>query len=673
MSVQFGRWNFDGQPLDREYFARVSELTSEYAPDSEASYFEGAIGMLFRPFHATKESRNHEQPLESPTGVVLTWDGRLDNRDELIPLLALDSNTPLSDAQIVLAAYGRWAARCFSRILGDWALVIWDPVEQHLLLAKDFAGVRHLFYSLEPCRVTWSTALDPIVLLAGRTFSISEEFVAGYLSSYPAAHLTPFMGVHAVPAGTYVRVRADALSTHSYWSFDPSRQIRYSSDAQYEEHFRSIFAQAVRRRLRSSIPVLAELSGGTDSTSIVCMADAIIAQGNAETPRLDTISYYDDSEPNWNERPYFTLVENKRGAHGHHIDVGGYDGALETPDDSLFFPLPGHDKRAVSLARQLRRSLDASGSRLLLSGIGGDEFLGGVPTPTPELQDLIVRLHWGHLARQLSRWSLQKRAPWIHLFVEAVEEFLPQALRKVYKRPRIPPWLCRNFVRRTVGAFWADVQRTKPLGPLPAFQSNVGSFEHLKRRLNLLHLSKVANHRISYPYLDRELLIFLFSIPREQLVRPHQRRSLMRRSLASIVPVEIFARKRKAFVARQPLALIEATFFTIENLLRSPLTVSYGWMDKAALSDALLAARHGRLEHMIPLQRTLKLELWLQTLARGHFLAGSGPHKDLVDHGHVHAKAGTPCGTEHVNGVSFAQMSRVEGTGRFNLKSVECS
>ena len=79
--------------------------------------------------------------------------------------------------------------------------------------------------------------------------------------------------------------------------------------------------EAVRRRLRSDSPILAELSGGMDSSSIVCMADTIIARGNAETPRLDTLSYYDDSEPNWNERPYFTKVEEKRGRTGCHIDV----------------------------------------------------------------------------------------------------------------------------------------------------------------------------------------------------------------------------------------------------------------------------------------------------------------------------------------------------------------
>src|SRR6202035_132686 len=101
-----------------------------------------------------------------------------------------------------------------------------------------------------------------------------------------------------------------------------ANRIHYRSDAEYEEHFRFCFTESVKRRLRSDSPVLAELSGGMDSSSIVCMADQILARGKGETPRLDTLSYYDDSEPNWNERPYFTKVEEKRGRAGCHIDVG---------------------------------------------------------------------------------------------------------------------------------------------------------------------------------------------------------------------------------------------------------------------------------------------------------------------------------------------------------------
>src|SRR5262249_59217617 len=118
------------------------------------------------------------------------------------------------------------------------------------------------------------------------------------------------------------QLRRGKQTVSKYWDFDPSKRISYPTDAEYEEHFRIVFGEAVRRRLRSDSPILAELSGGMDSSSIVCMADTIIARADAETPRLDTVSYYNDSEPNWNERPYFTKVEEKRRRTGCHIDVG---------------------------------------------------------------------------------------------------------------------------------------------------------------------------------------------------------------------------------------------------------------------------------------------------------------------------------------------------------------
>jgi len=621
MSVQFGRWNFDGKAADRDFFQRAAGLTAKYGSDGESSSFHGPVGMFFQPLYATKESRHAHQPIINLTGMVLTWDGRLDNREELIHLLHLGAGASQTDAGIVLAAYEHWDKACFSKLLGDWALALWDPFKQSLLFAKDFVGIRQLFYSLEPSRITWATVLDPLLCLAGHTFQISEEYIAGYLSTYPATHLTPFVGVNAVPAGAFVEVTRNRVNTHTYWEFDPAKRTCYRTDAEYEEHFRSVFAQAVRRRLCSSSPVAAELSGGMDSASIVCMADVIIAEGGAETPRLDTISYYDDQEPNWNERPYFTLVEQKRGRAGFHIDVGASDGYLQQPERDDLFALPGYDQLTVDWERKCSDHLRASRCRVLLSGIGGDEFLGGVPTPIPELQNLFARLQWARMARQLSRWSIQKRRPWTHLWFETIEEFLPQGVRRSYKRPTIAPWLSRSLMLKQHATLWADTHRTRLMGALPSFQANVRTLEHMRRQLNALVLSPMVCYRFSYPYLDRDLLSFLFSIPREQLVRPGQRRSLVRRALASIVPAEIFARRRKAYVVRRPLARIESSFLIIENLLRSPLVVSHGFTEGHAVADALLAAKHGSMEHLIPLLSVLKVELWLQALTRHNLIS----------------------------------------------------
>src|SRR5229473_656601 len=325
MSVQFGRWNFGGQPAAPDYVEKVSAALAPYGPDSNESYSKGAVKILYRAFHTTKESRHESQPHVSPSGAVITWDGRLDNRAELVSglrdVLAFDS----TDVAIVASAYEKWGADCFAKLIGDWAVSIWNPSNRSLILAKDPIGTRHLYYSIDTDQITWCTILDPLVRFSGKTFALNEEYIAGWFSMFPAAHLTPCVGIHSVPPSSYVLLRRGKHAVRKYWDFDPGKRIRYRTDSEYEEHFRAVFREAVRRRLRSDSPILAELSGGMDSSSIVCMADTIIARGVAETPRLDTISYYNDSEPNWNERPYFTRVEEKRGRAGCHINVGPQD------------------------------------------------------------------------------------------------------------------------------------------------------------------------------------------------------------------------------------------------------------------------------------------------------------------------------------------------------------
>jgi asparagine synthase (glutamine-hydrolysing) len=289
VSVQFGRWNFDGKPVDRAYLEKVGPLLAPYGPDDAGSYAKGNVSILHRAFHTTKESRRETQPHVTSSGAILTWDGRLDNRAELIRHLRNVLTISSTDVSIVAAAYDEWGTDCFAKLIGDWALSIWDANSRSLILAKDPIGTRHLYYSIDKDQVTWSTILDPLVLFAGRSFALCEEYIAGWFSFFPAAHLTPYIGIHSVPPSSSVTVRTGKHTIRKYWDFDPAKSIRYRTDAEYEEHFHAVFGEAVRRRLRSDSPILAELSGGMDSSSIVCMADTIIARGSAETPRLDTV------------------------------------------------------------------------------------------------------------------------------------------------------------------------------------------------------------------------------------------------------------------------------------------------------------------------------------------------------------------------------------------------
>ena len=225
--------------------------------------------------------------------------------------------------------------KCFCRLMGDWALSIWNPLQRSLILAKDLSGTRHLFYCVDDKRITWCTILDPLLQFDGKKFEISEAYVASWLiDRLPSPNVTPYVGVHAVPPSCFVLLqpgrRAAVHTITKYWDSRSGNSIRYRTDAEYQEHFLSVFATAVQRRLRSYCPVLAELSGGMDSTPIVCVADLIMGVGaqrntrrsavgvsRVECPRLDTISWYGDPyrrlEHDTNDFPWISKVEEKRG------------------------------------------------------------------------------------------------------------------------------------------------------------------------------------------------------------------------------------------------------------------------------------------------------------------------------------------------------------------------
>src|SRR6266403_76288 len=105
MSVQFGRWNFDGKPVDRDYLQKVKASIAPYGPDHASSYRKGNISILYHAFHITKESRRETQPHVTASGAILTWDGRLDNRTDLIRQLRAIVTAASTDVAIVAAAY----------------------------------------------------------------------------------------------------------------------------------------------------------------------------------------------------------------------------------------------------------------------------------------------------------------------------------------------------------------------------------------------------------------------------------------------------------------------------------------------------------------------------------------------------------------------------------------
>ena len=611
MSVQYGIWNEDGAPVLPEHMEMARAHLRPYGPDEERELRDQTIAFLYCAFHTTAESRSDAQPFLSPCHVTVTWDGRLDNREELGRELGKTPAVAYSDVSVVAAAYERWGAQCFGKLVGDWAAAIWDPARQSLFLARDVIGARSLYYSRQGHRVVWSTIIDPVAQSIAGALTLNEAYLAGWFALLPAAHLTPFSEILTVPPGSYVGFTRGRFQTVKYWEFSPGR-VRYGRDADYEDHFRTLFAQSVKRRLRSDAPVLAELSGGMDSSSIVCMSDYLNERGVDERSSVDTVSYFNDEEPNWNEKPYFLKVEERRGKAGLHIDVSPQRLLQRESGEQRIVLLPGNMRRSAS--SELKTWIASHGSRVLLSGTGGDEVTGGVPTPIPELQDLLARAKPTLLAQRLQAWALYQTRPWIHILGETVQGFLNTRVMRPAHRSH-PRWIRREFLCRNSAAFVDGQKRIRLFGALPSFQSNLQAIEGLQRQLSCSSISSAPLLEKRYPFLDRDLLDFLFKIPREQLVRPGQRRSLLRRSLAGIVPDEILNRRRKAYVSRFPMAMMSELAFSSIDRSDDMILSRLGYVDGSKFREAIDQVRRERTAPPMALLRAAGIEEWLAVFA----------------------------------------------------------
>jgi len=614
VSIIFGIRRAEGQIVDERKLTGLAHGTERYAFDGTFVRADGQTGMGFQPYHTHQRSNLESQPVVDDQGNMLTFDGRLDNHSELRGLLAIHEAN-IADSMIVLAAFEHWGEDCFSKFIGDWALALWSHSDRSLYLARDHAGTRTLYFEQAGDRILWSTYLETF-FVEGRTHVLDDGFAACYLACQPVGNLTPYKGIRSVPPAHYLKFHKDDIVHEKHWQWTTKNKIRYRTDAEYEEHFLVLLSAAVARRTGPGAPIVAQLSGGMDSTSIVCVSDRIrMQQGAAADELLDTVSYYDDSEPGWDEKPYFSAVERIRRKFGVHFDASIRTGSFQLPD-SEFGPYltPGMDLCRLEKERKLTEIIESHGYRAIVSGIGGDELLGGNPDPLPELADLLVSGHPVHLFRQALVWSVQTRKPIVSMFRDTIAFLMNLHGRDYGRNKSIPEWLTPRISElASVDESQGDRRRLSWMVSPSRLVNWLGLCDAAE---NFPNRSPDAMTRLEYrfPYMDRDLVEFILSIPREQLVRPGARRSLMRRSLRGIVPDCILNRRRKAVLIKGPLSILRESQSVITALMRDALSVDRAIIDYPRFRSALISAVEGRSpEGWAYLVRTLKYELWLRS------------------------------------------------------------
>jgi asparagine synthase (glutamine-hydrolysing) len=642
MSGILGLWNLDGCPVDPALLAGLSALLAHRGPDGEGRWLGGPVGFACRNFWVTPESVGETQPLVHSSGVVVVFDGRLDNRDELLASLGQfpEASPQSSDSLLVAVAYVAFGDAFAERLNGDFALGLFDPNRRQLLLARDALGVRPLYYSRAGQAFLFASEIKPILAHPNVKVRPDDDAIADFLLG--ARDLfrrgrTFFNEVRAVLPGEMLRLTPERLQVSQYWDFDPGRRIRFPSFHDYTEAFRQHFETAVRRRMRSAYPVAVALSGGLDSSSVFCVGESLRRLDPRLCPQLVGAScVYEDGTPA-DEKMFLLEIERQYGCSVarfpfRHLAflAGGREAAWRQEAPFLNVQWKAYDELVASIHRL--------GARVLLTGDWGDQIL----FDQAYLVDLFRGLKWRRMLqhfREFPRW-LEDADPesFQHQFVRGMVRYnLPHGLVQLIRRLRKravevhanQAWYSDGFrARARESAYW--------VGPSPDRAATVHARSIYEQARMGHHLLQLERHNkigaqyaldTAFPFMDRDLVSFLMAIPGQVQTLDGVPKALLRQSLAGVVPAAILERRSKADQTDLVNQAVEAEFPEVAKYLDTHLLADrMGYLD-----GQIVRQRLGLLKERIrgrdcltswSIRDMLGLEMWLEAFFGGESQRG---------------------------------------------------
>ena len=269
MAGIFGVCHFDDRPIDPALIARMSATLARDERDGEALVIEGSTALGCRVLHEASASAPRAQPVRSSSGTRLVFEGRLDNRDELITALRdrLDVAPATSDAELAAACYEINGLQFAGHLLGDFALALFDGRRRRVVLARDAMGIRPLSYRRTQTSLFFGSSVKTLLADPDWHAHPNNQLLAELLlrrsHRRPADAGTLFAGVSQVPPAHVVVFTADGAHSERYWDFDCRLSAVGQSFGDYARAFRVLFERAVSRRLRSAHPVAIAVSAGS--------------------------------------------------------------------------------------------------------------------------------------------------------------------------------------------------------------------------------------------------------------------------------------------------------------------------------------------------------------------------------------------------------------------------
>lgn len=484
----------------------------------------------------------HQPMSTADRGFTIVFNGEIYNYRELrqeLAALGVPFHTE-SDTEVLLQAYAHWGAACLRKLIGMFAFAIQDQRRRVLFLARDFFGIKPLYYAQTSGQFAFASEIKALLdwLPTGR--AVEPQRLYDYLRHGRTDHgdRTMWRDIRQVPAAHYLEAPLDRPSQATpvrYWDVPTDEPIDISFD-EAARRVRDLFLHNIRLHLRSDVPVGAALSGGIDSS-------AIVAAMRLVEPRTEIHAFsYIADDPAVNEERWVDLIGTHAGAIVHKVRAsseelrGDLDRLIHTQDEPFGSTSIYAQYRVFGLARQ-------HGIKVMLDGQGADELLAGYRQFVPaRLASLLRqgRVQQAHrfAARAATLPGMRGR---LRSWLQAARLLTPN----LGNRWLMPRWLnARWFAER--GVTWTASSARSRHRLLDELRQAVTttSLPMLLRYEDRNSMAASIESRV--PFLTPEFAEFVLRLPEEHILAGDgTTKSVFRSAMRGIVPDAILDRRDK--------------------------------------------------------------------------------------------------------------------------------
>ena len=470
-----------------------------------------------------------------------------------------------TDTEVVLAAYRAWGVHCFERFNGMWAIALWDGAKGQLVLSRDRFGVKPLFFAQTSNALVFASEIKGILASGQVQPRLNKEVAIDFLKWSMVNHRYDsfFDGIHSLPPGHFAVIGSlqnTAVRAKPFWTLSASEAPTPLGMEEASECFAELFRDAVRLRLRSDVPVGSCLSGGLDSSAIVCQANALRGPEDGPFHTFNSAS----NDPRFDERVWCRTVNERVGAVSHFVFPSAEKFELEL--ESLIW----HQEEPFTTASiyaqwQVMQAARFEGIPVLLDGQGADEAMCGYRKfYLFHLRDLLRKRHFWRFAEEIV--GLIRRGDRGLLRWREGVRYLPTFLQRHVPQASL-------FLQPGLELSWAESQLPLTEGTSVAHRQSLDlmrfSVPSLLRYEDRNSMAWSIESRV--PFLDYRLVDWLVSVPADIKMSAGQSKAVMRHSMKKLVPDSIVNRRDKmGFVTAQEVWLRGELRHALESCFSEP-------------------------------------------------------------------------------------------------------